>query len=260
METKSAAPKNNPPLDTKSAASDYKPPLDTKSATSKNNPPMKTRSATSKKNPTMENKPAASDKNPRMESMSAASEKNPPLESMSAASEDKTPTESKSATSKSDTTLESLSSEFETMMREESEPKVPEFHQIIIRVNHITPNGMYGGYKRITWSDGDLFKDIEQKIMDGNHIQPQARETTYFRIFTNAEFFNKPATWHNKHFPIGHIIVHGPHEFESLFKPGTLDENKTGFVPNAAGIFIQDKEAMWWLRKVKGKIRPPRRP
>jgi hypothetical protein len=184
------------------------------------------------------------------------------METKSAASKNNPPTGSKSTPPKSNPPLESLSYEVAMMMiYEEREPNPPGFHDIFVPVNRIFDEpgarGMFTGIKQITWSDGDLFKDIEKKLMDQLMIEPQARERTYFRIFTNKELFDEPIGWYAMPFPESHVIVHSQEDVDPLFSDDTLDENKTGFVDNAVGIFVQNINSMWWLWPNKGKIRPP---
>jgi hypothetical protein len=183
------------------------------------------------------------------------------METKSAASKNNPPTRSKSTPPKSNPPLESLSDDIAVMMIGEREPSLPGVHEISVPVNRIFDEpgarGMFTGIKHITWSDGDLFKDIEKKLMIQLKIEPQARERTYFRIFTNKAFFDEPMGWYAMRFPESHVIVHGQKDIDPLFSDDTLDENKTGFVDNAVGIFVQNINSMWWLWPNKGKIRPP---
>ena len=119
--------------------------------------------------------------------------------------------------------------------------------------------GMMQSFFYFTWSDDDLFKYIENQIMDRLMIEPQERGRVYFRIFTNKEMFHKVIGWYSMPFPSRHVVVHSHEDVRPLFSDDTLDENKTGFVDNAVGIFVQNINSMWWLWPNKGKIKPPKR-
>lgn len=113
--------------------------------------------------------------------------------------------------------------------------------------------GLIVGNKWITWSDGDLFEGIKEKLMNDLRIEKQNRGRTYFRIFTNKKLFDNPSDWYIIMFPEEHVVVHSKGDIRPLFGDGTPDENKTGFVDDdAVGIFVETTYPKGW-----GKIKPP---
>lgn len=179
----------------------------------------------------------------------------PPMETRSATSKDNPPTGTKSTTCNGN----HHHSKKMTAAKRTSLDKVLIVPLNTLNLNRGGPQGMMQTVIYITWSDGDLFKDIEKEIMDRLEIEPQARGGIYLRIFTNKEMFDKIIGWYSMPFPSRHVVVHSHEDVRPLFSDDTLDENKTGFVDNAVGIFVQNINSMWWLWPNKGKIKPPKR-
>jgi len=194
-----------------------------------------------------------------METRSAASKNNPPKGSKSNTSKSNH-SHSKEMTAANRACLDKdLIVPLNTLNLNRSGPRPMVVPLNTLNLNLDGPQGMMQSVFCFTWSDDDLFKDIEKKIMDRLKIEPKARGGTYFRIFTNRDMFNEPILWYGMPFPESHVIVRSQEDVVPLFSDDTLDENKTGFVDNAVGIFVQNYNSMWWLWPNKGKIKPPKR-
>ncbi|KAK3804977.1 MAG: hypothetical protein JOS17DRAFT_769057, partial [Linnemannia elongata] len=206
-----------------------------------------------------------------METKSATSESNPPTGTKSTASNSNHPHSEKLTAAKRasfdeflpfedvDDFDEDLIMPLDALNLNQSRPQlmVVPLNTLNLKPDH--PPGIMQSVLYFRWSDGDLFKGIEKQIMDHLEIDPQERERTYFRIFTDKKLFNEIIRWYGMPYPSKHVIVHSQKDIRPLFSDDTLDENKTGFVREAVGIFVQNRRSMWWLWPNKGKIKPPKR-
>jgi hypothetical protein len=209
----------------------------------------------------MESKSTA---NPPKETKSDSSKINPPMENKSDGSKNNPSTGTKPTTSKSNHSHGKITTARTNLDKDLIEPlatltlKRRGSQELDVPLNTLNlipgyPKGIMQSNFYCTWSHGDSFKDIEEKIM--NHVMihdPKARKQTYLRIFTNKKMFDDPLRWYAIPFPSYHVVVHSHKEFHN-----PLDENKTGFVDGAVGIFVQNKRSMPWLGSNKGKIKSP---